>query len=112
NTLNLMEFLPIGDRNAATEAAAFPSFRYPHAHQSVAQEVQAQLNTAPRPLVYVPVNARQAAIARKHWIESDDLLGKSWSGPLLDLRFPPQTYDAYVLISVGPGGTTGGVVAE
>ena len=66
-----------------------------------------------RPLIYAPVNLAQFEKASAFWRKRGEFHAEGWNSfdPLLkDLTFPPDSYDACVLISVGPGGSTGGVV--
>ncbi|MBI2433330.1 MAG: hypothetical protein HYV26_10700, partial [Candidatus Hydrogenedentes bacterium] len=110
-SLNLLEFLPLGQVDLATNTVAFPSERY--IGSNLASEVSVQLESSPRPLVYVPVNSRQFQIARKYWIQHADYLAENWDysdANLQTLRFPPANYDAFVLISMGPDESAGGVV--
>jgi len=67
-----------------------------------------------RPLIYAPVNLAQFEKAKEFWLSRDEFVAETWnnSHPVLrDESFPPDVYDACVLISVGPGGSTGGVAA-
>lgn len=112
--LNLMEFMPVGDKGQF--GVKWLDVRY---NGTVTPQVQPEITRLQsqdiRPLIYVPVNARQAALVRRYWIQSGDEYARNWdrTNPLLaNLQFPPPTYDAFVLISVGPGGTTGGVAAD
>jgi prepilin-type N-terminal cleavage/methylation domain-containing protein len=111
--LSLLEFSPIGDRNQATGQVTFPTEVYNG--NNMAGQVELQMQSAPRPFVYVPVNARQLAIVNRYWVERNDLLAETWDGadPLLSLlEFPSESYDKYVLISVGPAGSTSGVLSN
>src|SRR5690606_2178628 len=62
------------------------------------------------------VNSLQAKQARQYWIESGDWLGESWNqnstNALRNMIFPPSKLDTYVLISLGPSGSTFGVVPD
>jgi len=70
-----------------------------------------------RPYVYAPVNLRQFDLVNKYYYENgtDDLDRMNarvfdMTNPRLQrLQFPAPTYDAYVLISVGPTEDAGGV---
>jgi prepilin-type N-terminal cleavage/methylation domain-containing protein len=111
--INLLEFSPIGSKNIATGAMTFPTELYDGTNLS--GEVQNQLKTTPRPFVYIPVNSKQFKKAREYWVKTGDFLATTWdaANPLLSgITFPPASYDAYVLISVGPGGSTFGVLPE
>lgn len=69
-----------------------------------------------RPYVYIPVNLRQFALVKRFCEvempindnEPDPLARKSLAD--LPLRFPPPSYDAYVLISMGPAESTAGLL--
>ncbi len=67
-----------------------------------------------RPLIYAPVNLAQFEKAKAFWLSRGEFRAESWnnSHPILrGMQFTPPVYDACVLISVGPGGSTGGVAA-
>jgi prepilin-type N-terminal cleavage/methylation domain-containing protein len=76
------------------------------------------------PYIYLPVNSRQAQKVRswfwqrynstsdpKYLYAIDDGAGAG-NNPYESLNFPATQYDDFVLISVGPWGSTGGVVAH
>lgn len=111
--LSLLEFLPIGDKNMATQVVTFPTTLF--RGNNLPGEVTQQLEAKRRPFVYIPVNSRQFKRARQFWIETGDFLATTWdpSNPTLrNVTFPPSDYDAFVLISVGPGGSTFGLLPE
>ncbi len=73
------------------------------------------------PYIYIPVSKRQAdqyaTWFYRRWQETGEdrymyaILGPGEEGPIeaYNMSFPPAQYDTYVLISVGPGGSTGGI---
>ncbi|MEX2015840.1 MAG: type II secretion system protein [Candidatus Hydrogenedentales bacterium] len=88
-------------------------------------------NEAQRPLLYFPVNKRQVQIAKDRWLQMAgnpqqpinvvpwDLGPQAFSifaaqadGSPAPISFPPNQYDAYVLISVGPNVNTFGILPE
>ena len=92
------------------------------------------MNEESRPLLYFPVNKRQVQLATQHWVNTAENAGQDVSQPFNlvpwelgpqafsifnpgsglpnEISFPPNQYDAYVLISVGPSGSTFGIVPE
>lgn len=114
NQINIYEFSPIGMKIDLTiDQPQFPTERY--TGTNLPQEVALQLQQDSHPLVYVPVNVSQFKRAQSYWLSKGDFQAKTWdaSDPLLkDVRFPPAKYDAYVLISIGPGESLFGVVPE
>lgn len=65
-----------------------------------------------RPPIYAPVNLAQFEQAKRFWEETGDYLATSWNTfhpALKEIKFPPDNYDACVLVSPGPGGSTFGV---
>lgn len=76
-----------------------------------------------RSFVYIPVNKRHAQKVAKYYWElmqsgspddaMDALNARVWdwnNKHLKGLRFPPSKYDSYVLLSMGPGRSTGGIL--
>lgn len=116
--LGPLEFLPKGVVDAAGQVSfppVPPALPERYEGNNLSDQVADQMQTAERPLVYVPVNKRQAAIAKKYWISNQKWIAETWDTDndlLRNMTFPPQNYDAFVLISVGPGGSAGGVVAD
>jgi len=115
--ISLAEFLPVGTKSMATNIIKYPEERYDQAgnRNKPAGELNKLEEADRRPFVYAPVNSRQFAKARKYWMERGALHAEAWDpqDPLLkDLSFPPPSYDAFVLVSPGPGGNTSGVVPE
>jgi len=124
--ISLLEFSPLG-RQGPDGAYVFEQTLYTGAN--LPDEVS-RLLTAQRPLAYIPVNSDQFRKAEQYWrdrvaaIPARLLEGANalrWlpnesflpdKNPLADLngKFPPTKYDDFVLISVGPGGNTGGIL--
>lgn len=85
----------------------------------------AKMMNEQRPLVYIPVNTKQAQKVFKYYTQiaqsspRDGWYATRWNpsesipggNPIAGMTFPPVKYDDYILISVGPGGTTGGILA-
>jgi len=74
-----------------------------------------------RPFIYVPVNMRQFKNVARQWIKdwkvNPNSLGPrpDGSGPnsvLQEMKFPPQSYDAFILISMGPDENTRGLIYD
>ena len=113
--IGLAEFLPMGDKNLATGYITFPEVRYTGTNNPGNDEVGQQLKAESRPFVYAPVNLRQFKKAKQYWIETGNFYAQAWDSTdprLSRIEFPSRNYDAFVLISVGPGGSTYGVVPE
>jgi len=111
--IGLMEFLPMGVKNQATNIYTFPIELY--RGNNLQEELSRLSQMEQRPFVYAPVNKRQFQKARKYWIENGFFYAEAWDPThpsISDITFPASIYDAFVLISVGPGGSTAGVVPE
>ncbi len=69
----------------------------------------------PRPLLYIPVNKRQAQRVYDAWYRDANFnpgdLSTAPASAFSGIQFPPASYDAAVLISVGPSASTYGVIA-
>lgn len=87
-----------------------------------------------RPMLYFPVNKRQVQQATQHWLKTASDAGQNVNQPFnlvpwelgpnaftiftpdaalgTGISFPPNQYDAYVLISVGPSASTFGIIPE
>ncbi|MBP8130400.1 MAG: prepilin-type N-terminal cleavage/methylation domain-containing protein [Candidatus Hydrogenedentes bacterium] len=116
--LSLFEFSPVGIKDQATGKISFPdTVRYNGNNAAQLTEFSRIGEEEKRPLIYIPVNKRQFEKARKYWVtraaqNPNDFYALSWdpTDPLLQgITFPPASYDAFVLISVGPGGSTFGI---
>lgn len=117
--LKLLEFSPIS-RTEDGEVVDMSSVEMEiYTGNNLPQQVQGQLQQTARPFIYVPVNKAQLTRAKRYWTQRGDWLATTWDptdpqfGQLLQgINFPPPTYDAYVLISVGPGRSTFGIIDE
>ncbi len=111
--INVMEFSPMGTEGVVG-ALTFPTERYDGTNLQV--EVQRQLDRQKgRPYIYAPVNKRQYNYAKTYWVRTGDFLATKWDkdSPFIKgkIIFPPTDgYDAYVLISLGPGGQSYGLL--
>lgn len=133
-TISRLEFAPRGVFNGGNQTY---SFNYSELYlgnngddnsdTNTILDVQEQLQSSDtRPLIYVPVNERQARVFRKIMFDMAGRNGGNTSDPRpfnLDtdalnairtqLSFPPPSLDKFVLISVGPNfasGTNGIIV--
>jgi prepilin-type N-terminal cleavage/methylation domain-containing protein len=129
--LSLLEFSPIGTRRGS-DLYDFPQELYNGSN--LASEVSQQL-TAQRPLAYLPVNHDQFVKVETYWRyrvaqipgrELEGAFARHWNPnetfgslpanhndnplPSLNGKFPPNAYDDFVLISVGPAGSMGGIL--
>ena len=126
DALGLLEFQPIGQTDAATNQVTFPQELF--TGNNLQGEVNRQLGEDMRPFIYIPVNSGQFRRAREYWINQaihqtggqyfPPEAANRWDpdGPqgeiIRNVTFPPASYDAYVLISVGPSANTFGVVPD
>jgi prepilin-type N-terminal cleavage/methylation domain-containing protein len=118
-SLGLMEYLPVGTKDAANSTYSFSPTLYTGANMPLSgavNEVNAQLdNNIARPYTYVPFNSRQLKSAVRYWVANDDPYGDDFdpADPNLQGRmfFPPPQYDGFVLIGNGPGQDDGGLSA-
>lgn len=134
DNISSLEFSPLGQKVGVGNHEFFKDGVYLvsevgsiSADVTLGREVQEQLKAVSRPLVYIPVNARQVKKASEHWFALADRNGNN-NGRFDDdnprpnpndqeslsifegMRFPPAKYDAYVLISVGPDANTRGLL--
>lgn len=117
--LSLLEFSPHGERDRdGTFKFDFKNWpRYMGTSvPALDVEVERQMTAERRPFIYIPVNKQQFARAQKYWIKKGAEFAQVWDPADPDfprgLTFPPNTYDAFVLISVGPGGSTFGLLPQ
>lgn len=129
--LSRLEFAPIGDHQPGTTVWNFnflDLYNGPASPGDAATQadMSRQLgDQGPRPLIYIPVNERQArvfrniiyAMAGRQGNASDprpfNLDAEAIADIQTQLSFPPPSYDDYVLISIGPNfvaGTNGLIV--
>ncbi len=125
NQLGMMEYSPIPQEDVVTGVKSYPLELY--LGNNLSGQVQQQMSLQQRPFIYVPVNLRQFKTVRKYWLERAAEIGTDANGTnaaleariwepndprLRNVTFPPATYDAFVLISVGPGTNTHGILAN
>ncbi|HIJ66455.1 MAG TPA: prepilin-type N-terminal cleavage/methylation domain-containing protein [Candidatus Hydrogenedentes bacterium] len=116
DSIAILEYLPVGTVDVATGNVTFE----PEVYKVTDGFDDAGLDDEKsRPYVYIPINKDQFKKYRKYLYDlyyadpsNPDLhalYANRW--PSLNfLHFPPAKYDAYVLISVGPFGHTGGLL--
>ena len=64
-----------------------------------------------RPYIYAPYNSKQMDKLLRTVGNGNIWDGRVWNTSFdLSLGYPPPRYDGFVLVSVGPGGNTGGLV--
>jgi hypothetical protein len=109
--ISMFEYSPVG--------VASGSFSYTFSKNIFPNGVGAELTRMDqrpyRPLIYVPVYSRYAREVASGWTGSNPRPNDASVGindPLNQLAFPPPQYDAYVLMSIGPDGTTAGMVYD
>ncbi len=137
NVLSMLEFSLVGEKDARIGEYVFSpdakTILYNGANLS--DETSAQLKTQ-RPMLYIPVNLAQAKLVSQYYAkimamaDNESILAGGnatrWNSdetfptdpndpnasknPLKQLRFPPNRYDDFLLISVGPAADTGGIV--
>ncbi len=127
--ISRLEFSPLGVlTNPATQNYRFDEFPYLNIYNPVAPgpllpEMNRQLaSQGPSPILYFPINKRQFRKVASVWYDFAQSSGdpdnprpndeESVNRRLSNERFPPPTYDAYVLISVGPSANTWGMIYE
>ena len=110
--LRLLEFSPHGERQPdgsyKFEWKTWPRYMGPST-PGLTMEIDRQLTASKRPFIYIPVNKQQFARAQRYWLNHGEEYAARWNPADTDfpnLQFPPRVYDAYVLMSVGPGGGT------
>lgn len=117
--ISLFEYQPVGVEDAASGKFSFPDVvRYDGTNPGMVSEISRMREERKRPILYIPVNKRQFERAKQYWIkraaqtDPDDFYALSWDPTdpnLQGMVLPPATYDAFVLISVGPGKSTFGI---
>jgi hypothetical protein len=112
--LSLLEFGPVGHKTPQGPWVFDPGLPRYTGGADPAVEITRQMTEAKqRPFIYVPVNRAQAQRCAKYWIKTGDFLANTWDPTAAELQgmsFPPAKYDVFVLIGVGPGGSTFGLV--
>ena len=130
--ISLLEFLPVGVKHK-TEADkyAFPITLYQYPIPTLSyqfsnvpiNEADYNMGTQPevgrpeygteqRPLVYIPVNSNDAKLVKKYY--NGNTTADRWlpdaTNRLETIKFPAPKLDAFVLLSVGPASSTGGIL--
>lgn len=110
-----LEFSPLG-RKSGVDSYDFYSagvFGFEDTG-GVGDEVERQFAAVQRPIIYIPVNKRQVKKLAEDLYGFDNQdprpRGSDGLNRILGMKFPPPTYDAYVLISVGPEVNTHGLL--
>ena len=109
--ISLFEYSPVGDEDQIRPTFA-NDVLYNGTNGGIELDRMLQKSRERRPIIYVPVNRRQFEKARTYWLQNGDWLARNWDPSdtrLQGIAFPPATYDTFVLISVGPGGSTFGI---
>lgn len=117
NRLSLLEFSPHGRRNpAGTYDFDWTLPRYiGQVTPVLGEEITLQMNADRRPFIYVPVNKQQFSRAQRYWLNHGAEYAQRWNPADPDfpqLTFPPNSYDAFVLIGMGPGAHTFGLLPD
>lgn len=125
--IGLLEFFPVGTPTGITGQRDYPDgsmYLGPNGSPA-ALDAELQLGEDRRAFVYLPVNSRQMDFMKAFYerYEGPRSLDRAYareldfSDPRLEPftrpdAFPPPRYDAFVLLSVGPGGDTGGILVD
>lgn len=125
NGITMLEYEPISEQ-VGPDAYVFPQGvdwlfpDVPAAEQDAFNMHIVSLMNSQRPYVYLPVNKRQARrVAEYYWERWKDtgdirfMFANEWDPThpkLAGMTFPPEKYDAFVLIGVGPMSDTYGIL--
>lgn len=135
--ISLLEFSPMGSKQEGGGYLFATAQEQPLYDGTNLPNEISRMMSAHRPYVYIPVNSVQAQKATKYWKDRVAQIGGRelegayavhWNpgesfaslpqgkkdnpiSGLLPGRFPPQIYDDFVLITPGPAGSTGGILA-
>lgn len=139
STITYLEYLPPRDENPDDADILYEDGTLgPHTHDPELNQLSAAEH---RPFIYIPVNRRQADRVARWYLDNiiphtqfpneadnpappdpdthvneilQDHLATPGEPPLGQVyaEFPPAKYDAFILMSVGPNGTTAGLVRE
>lgn len=116
--LRLLEYSPHGRQTLAGTYEfdwSLPRYLGPDT-PGLNEEINWQLTASRRPFIYIPVNKQQFARAQRYWHAVGDEYAQSWDPGHAafpqGLSFPPRSYDAFVLISVGPAGNSFGLLPD
>ena len=126
NTIEMLEYSPVGGHNpdsyavGEVEQGFFTRLYNAAADLVLDDDVNLQFLEEKRPFIYIPINKRQFRRIRDNWFEEADTSGNNdgdetndnprpndvvnVNDDLAGMNFPPPSYDAYVLISLGPYG--------
>ena len=115
--------MPVGVIDPVSNRYYFPRARYAganifvnHAPGTDNEGALGRISDAEyRPFYYIPVHVKQFEKARLYWVETGNYYAETWdpNHPRLQtITFPPPRYDAFALVSVGPGFNTFGVIPE
>lgn len=113
--LSILEFLPRGGRQPSGQWVLDSGLPRYDGVTPVGDEISRQLQAPKRPFVYIPVNRAQFIRVQKYWINKGYFYAEAWDTSDPDfpqLSFPPPKYDAFVLVGVGPGGNTYGILPD
>jgi prepilin-type N-terminal cleavage/methylation domain-containing protein len=105
--INFMEYTPYDPGTnsfAPIDGAIYPGGAAPAGRQDREQ----------RPYIYAPYNSKQMEKLKRELAAANLIpwAGAAWSTDFDSaLGYPPPRYDGFVLISVGPGGSTSGVAS-
>ena len=127
--IGLLEFFPVGTQiPGAPGQRQYPDNLYLGPDNSAAgQDAQRQLQERNRSFVYIPVQQQQFDRVKAYYerpgqnapAPEDRYFARVWDAndprlaPLSTPQaYPPPRYDAFVLLSVGPGGETGGILCD
>ncbi len=115
--LGLLEFSPHGNRTpAGTYEFDWTLPRYMGQNTAIlGQEINRQMSAERRPFIYIPVNKQQFTRAQRYWLNHGEEYARRWDPADPDfpnMTFPPRSYDAFVLISVGPAANSFGLLPE
>lgn len=106
-----LEFSPLGTK-IGTDSYDFTEELY--FGDNLPGEVAQQLNAESRPFLYFAVNLRQVKRMSDFWFGINPTNPRPREGdpssPLANMSFPPPSYDAFVLVSIGPEESTRGLI--
>jgi len=109
--INFMEYTPFDP--GTNSFAPIDGAIYPPAYPAVLAPNGRQ-DREQRPYIYAPYNSKQMEKLRRELAAAGEIpwAGATWNTNYDSaLGYPPPRYDGFVLISVGPGGSTSGVAS-
>ena len=118
--ISRLEYAPFGSLDDSAQNFSFPTALYdPNNVAGVLQgDLERQFDSQGlRPILYFPINKRQFRKVAAEWLRNDRADPRPndsalVNGTLMAQRFPPPSYDAYVLISVGPTANTWKLITD